>query len=244
MNLTSLSIILFLFLFTIVTPRPASARTKHVLMLVTGADRTLQGKQTGIWLEEYTVPYLLFSQAGYDITVASPKGGNVPIDPGSVGKESPEDWKEAIALLANTKPIETMSATDFDAIFFPGGHGAMFDLADNQQVKNLLTELERADKVIAAVCHGPAGLVGAKKADGTPLVAGKTITSFTDAEESAAGKVDDVPFLLETKLREEGGNFIIGEKWASHVQVDGKLVTGQNPASSKAIAEAVIKLLQ
>lgn len=244
MNITILSILLFLFLFAVVTPRPASARTKHVLIVVTGADRTLQGKQTGIWLEEYTVPYLLFSQIGYDVTVASPKGGKVPVDPGSVGEESPEDWKEAIALLTNTKPIETMSAKDFDAIFFPGGHGAMFDLADNQHVKTLLTELAREGKVIAAVCHGPAGLVGAKKADGTPLVAGKTITSFTNAEESAAGKVDDVPFLLESKLREEGGNFIIGEKWASHVQVDGKLVTGQNPASSKAIAEAVIKLLQ
>lgn len=243
MNMTTLTILLFLCLFTLATPRPATARGKHVLMVVTGADRTRLGKPTGIWLEEYTVPYLLFSRAGYAVTVASLKGGRAPIDPGSVRGESPEEWKNAITLLADTRPIDTVSVKDFDAIFFPGGHGAMFDLADNQQIKHLLTEFEREGKVIAAVCHGPAGLVGAKRADGTSLVAGMTITSFTDAEESAAGKVADVPFLLESKLREEGGRFIVGEPWASHVQVDGKLVTGQNPASSKATAEAVIRLL-
>ena len=244
MYMTILSIILLLGLFTLAAPCHAATRNKQVLMVVTGAGRTLQGNPTGIWLEEYTVPYLLFLQAGHAVTVASPKGGQVPVDPGSMKGDIPEEWKKAIPLLASTRPIDTVTVKDFDAIFLPGGHGTMFDLADNPQLKQLLTGFEMEGKVIAAVCHGPAGFTGAQKADGTPLIAGKTITSFTDAEEAAAGKVADVPFLLESKLREEGGRFIVGEPWASHVQVDGTLVTGQNPASSKATAEAVLRLLQ
>jgi putative intracellular protease/amidase len=244
MKLATLGIPLFLSLFALAIPHSAAAKGKHVLILVTGADKTLKGKQTGLWLEEYTVPYTLFTEAAFDVTVASLKGGKAPIDPGSIQEDSEKEWKDAITLLASTRPVDELSAKDFDAIFLPGGHGTMFDLPNNVQLERLLSEFEGKDKVIAAVCHGPAGFVGAKKADGTPLVAGKTITSFTDAEESAAGKVEDVPFLLESTLRKEGANFIVGENWASHVQVDGKLVTGQNPASSKAVAEAVIQLLQ
>lgn len=218
--------------------------TLSILMLVTGANQTLNGKPTGIWLEEFTVPYLLFAEAGYKITVASPKGGKVQIDPGSMTDGIPGEWKEAASCLDGTAQAGTLIAEDFDAIFLPGGHGTMFDLPNNAEVNRLITEFEAQGKVIAAVCHGPAGFVGVKKADGTSLVAGKRVTSFTDAEEAAAGMVEEMPFLLETKLREEGAEFVPAELWASHIEVDGTLVTGQNPASSGPAAEAVINLLQ
>jgi len=213
-------------------------------MLVTGANQTLHGKQTGIWLEEFAIPYQLFVDTGCNVTVVSPKGGQAPLDPGSEQVESKAQWQEAIQKLAATKKIGSVSAKDFDAIFLPGGHGTMFDLPNNRDVQQLLSDFAQQDKVIAAVCHGPAGFVGVKTEDGNPLVVGKTITSFTDAEESAAGMVEEVPFLLESQLRKEGANFIGSENWTDHIEVDGRLVTGQNPASSKSTAEAVIKLLQ
>ncbi len=227
-----------------VMPAFAQAEGKQVLMVVTSAERMSNGKPTGLWLEEFAVPYLLFKEAGFEVTVASPKGGKAPVDERSL-KEGGQvfEWANAIVALDATVRLDQVQAQGFDAIFLPGGHGTMFDFPDDPDLKRLLHRFAAEDKVIAAVCHGPAGLVGAKKADGTPLVAGKTITAFTDAEEIAVELDKAMPFMLETRLRKEGATFVVGEKWAAHTQVDGKLVTGQNPASSKGAAEAVIQLL-
>lgn len=212
-------------------------------MLVTSTGQTLNGKQTGIWLEEFAVPYQLFIDAGFSVSVVSPRGGAAPLDPGSEQVENKAQWQDAIKQLTATRSIDAVSAADYDAIFLPGGHGTMFDLPDDKNVQKLLSEFLRKDKVIAAVCHGPAGFVGVSTSDGKPLVAGKTVTSFTDEEEAAVGMVEEVPFQLESRLREQGANFVGAENWADHVEVDGKLVTGQNPASSRSAAEAVIALL-
>lgn len=230
-------------LFVLVMPQTPHAAQKRVLLVVTTADQTINGKKTGIWLEEYVVPYKLFTKAGFAVTVASPKGGAAPVDPGSMKDGVKKQWGETITLLEHTKPLGIVSVKDFDAVFFPGGHGTMFDLPRNETIARLLSEFANEGKVIAAVCHGPAALVGVQTADGTPLVKGRTITGFTDREEAAAKMVEEVPFLLETELRKEGAAFIAGEMWASHVEVDGNMVTGQNPASSEATATAVIKLL-
>lgn len=227
-----------------VAPAFAQAGGKRVLMVVTSADRMTDGKPTGLWLEEFAVPYLLFKEAGVEVIVASPKGGKAPVDERSLNEGAHVfAWAKAIVELDATTKLDQMQAQGFDAIFLPGGHGTMFDFPNDPDLKRLLRRFAADEKVIAAVCHGPAGLVGAKKADGTPLVAGRTITAFTDAEEIAVDLDKAVPFMLETRLREEGAKFVAGEKWAAHVQVDGKLVTGQNPASSKGAAEAVIRLL-
>jgi len=225
----------------------AFAGTQHqsVLMVVTSANQMTNGEATGLWLEEFAVPYLLFKEAGYNVTIASPKGGKAPVDARSLKEEERVlSWSKASVMLEKTLPLDQVQAADYSAIFLPGGHGTMFDLPENKKLKALLKDFSAQDKIIAAVCHGPAGFVGATKADGTPLVAGKTITSFTDAEEMAVGLDKAVPFLLESKLRQEGAKFVVGEKWVSHTQVDGKLVTGQNPASSEETAKAVIALLK
>jgi len=236
---------LMLSLFAALLPGGAQARKGRVLMVVTSAGRMADGTPTGIWLEEFAVPYLLFRQAGFEVAVASPAGGQAPLDPHSTGDAAQEaQWGDAIDRLANTVSLDQVAAADFDAVFLPGGHGTMFDLPGDARLRRLLGDFEAQDKPVAAVCHGPAGFVGVKKADGTPLVAGRTVTSFTDEEEAAVNLTQAMPFLLETRLREEGANFVPGPMWASHVQVDGRLVTGQNPASSKAAAEAVIDLLK
>lgn len=226
-------------------PALVQAKGKEVLILVTSADRTPGGKQTGVWLEEFAVPYLKLTQAGYQVTVASTKGGAAPIDPRSEGDQAKaHQWGQALSALKNTQALAQVDPARFAAVFLPGGHGTMFDLPKDQNLKRLLNRFAKEDKVIAAVCHGPSGLVGARKADGSPLVAGKTLTAFTDEEEAAAELGKEVPFLLESKLREEGAKFVAGKKWASHVEVDGKLVTGQNPASSAAVADALIRALR
>lgn len=234
----------FMSLLAAMVPGPAQARKPTVLMIVTSAGHMANGKATGIWLEEFAVPYLLFTQAGYDVTVASPQGGQAPVDPGSAADAHAGEWTSAAPKLATTVPLSQISADRFDAVFLPGGHGTMFDLPHNPVLGNLLGTFAKQDKIIAAVCHGPAGFVGVTRADGKTLVDGKTITSFTDAEEAAVNLTEAMPFLLESELRKEGAKFIPGAKWAAHVQVDGKLITGQNPASSKAAAEAVITLLK
>jgi len=215
--------------------------TPRILIVVTSAGLIKEGQPTGLWLEEFAVPYQLFLGSGFEVTVASPKGGTVPIDPRSKPTvEKARQWQDAVGALERTRILSTVSAADFDAVYLPGGHGAMFDLADDPDLKRLLSEFDASGKLIAAVCHGPAGFVGAQGRDGRPLVAGKTMTSFTDAEERAGSLAADMPFLLETRMRELGATFVAGPNYADHVVVDGKFITGQNPASSLSIAKAVI----
>lgn len=226
------------------TGTPINDKSKHVLLVVTSADLLPNGRQTGVWLEEFAAPYQLLKKAGFTITVASPKGGAIPLDPQSLDDSSKAKWSEAMGILKNSVPLHNIKAENFAAIFLPGGHGTMMDFPDNQDLKRLLHDFAVSNAVIAAVCHGPAGFVGAKGAHGEPLVSGKRITSFTDVEETAINLDKVVPFLLESRLRAEGANFIVGTNWASHVETDGNLVTGQNPASSEAVAEEIIKLLK
>ncbi|RNB57362.1 MULTISPECIES: type 1 glutamine amidotransferase domain-containing protein [Brevibacillus] len=216
---------------------------KQILMVVTNHTDMHEGKQTGIWLSEFAEAYLAFERHGYDVTVASPLGGAGPIDPGSVDENTPQEFLDAAKLLANTKKLEDVTADSFAAIFLPGGHGTMFDLPENTRLQQLLRDFYEAGKIVAAVCHGPAGLVGATLSDGQPLVAGKRVNAFTDSEEAATGLGAYLPFLLESKLRELGAVFVAAPDWSAHVEVDGNLITGQNPQSTLAVTEAVLNKL-
>lgn len=218
--------------------------TKAILIIVTSFSDMGAGDHTGLWLEEFAVPYAEFRKQGYDITVASIKGGRAPVDPRS--KPNPEQdkaWRDAIAVLEHTETLASVDASRFAAVFVPGGHGTMFDLPDNPDTGKLLARFAADDKVIASVCHGPAIFVGAKLDNGSYLVAGKKLTSFTNQEEQAAGLESKMPFLLETRLREQGAAFVAQTNWADHVEVDGKFITGQNPQSSRSTALAVIRAL-
>ncbi len=216
----------------------------RILMIVTSAERMPSGKETGLWLEEFAVPYLQFREAGAEIEVASPKGGATPIDPRS--KPDPDQeraWAEAAGRLRDTKSLDDIDPGRFDAVFLPGGHGTMFDLPEDRRLAGILERLEADGKVIAAVCHGPAGLVGARRGDGKPLVEGRRIAAFTDAEERAVELQDDVPFLLETRLRELGAHVETVDNFQEHAIRDGRLVTGQNPPSSKLTARLTLQAL-
>ncbi|HEY7420146.1 MAG TPA: type 1 glutamine amidotransferase domain-containing protein [Ktedonobacteraceae bacterium] len=221
------------------------ATSKHILIVVTSHDRIDASHPTGLWFEEFVLPYQEFLSQDFEMTVASPRGGEVPIDPSSEPKPAEVGQTAQIrSVLRETRSLSEVKAADFDAIFLPGGHGTMFDLPNNTTLQHLLGEFASQNKVIAAVCHGQAGLVGARLADGTPLVAGKTITSFTNDEERAAELDQSMPFLLESRLRELGGRFVVQPNWSDHVERDGKLITGQNPQSSRSVAKAVIETLQ
>jgi putative intracellular protease/amidase len=223
-----------------------------ILIVLTSHDQLGDtGEKTGFWLEEFAAPYYLLKDAGAAITLASPKGGQPPLDPKS---DLPENQTEltkrfssdsaAQTELSNTKKLADVSADDFDAIFYPGGHGPMWDLADNVISIALIEAFVKADKPVGAVCHAPVALVNARGKDGAYLVKGKRVTGFTNEEESAVGLTAVVPFLLEDRLKERDGIFSKAATWAPYVQVDGKLVTGQNPASSGPAAEELLKLLR
>lgn len=224
----------------------------NILIVLTSHD-TLgnTGLKTGFWLEEFASPYYVFKDAGANITLASVSGGQPPIDP----KSSEPDWQtddtrrfesdeESKAALANTKPLSSLDAGDYDAIFFPGGHGPMWDYPDNATLANLIEAFDEESKPIGAVCHGPVALVTAKSSDGRSIVAGKRVSAFTNTEETAVELQDVVPFLLEDRLEELGATFVKGDDFTSHVVTDGNLVTGQNPQSSVAGAEALMDLLK
>ena len=216
-----------------------------ILIVVTSHGQLDAEHATGLWLDEYAVPRRAFHEAGFDVVTASPHGGQAPIDPRSLEGASPD--QDAMVALRETITIgEAGDAADYDAIFFPGGHGTMFDLATNEPVKTLLSEFDAQGKVVAAVCHGPAAFVDAISAtDPTRLlVHGRRITAFTDSEERAVHLDTAVPFLLASKLREQGATVVENADWADHVEVDGNLVTGQNPQSSASTAKAVIELLK
>jgi putative intracellular protease/amidase len=223
-----------------------------ILMVLTSHDQLGNtGRETGFWLEEFAAPYYVLKDAGATITSASPDGGQPPIDPKS---DLPENQTAATrrfrtdpaaqAELANTKKLVSVSAADFDAVFYPGGHGPMWDMPDNATSIALIEDFVKADKPVAAVCHAPVALINVRGKDGDYLIRGKRVTGFTDTEEEAVGLTSVVPFLLEDQLRERGGLFSKGPNWSSHIEVDGKLITGQNPASSEAGAKALLEMLR
>ena len=215
-----------------------------ILIIVTSFGEITPGEQTGVWLEEFAVPYVEFINRGYKVTVASIKGGKAPIDPRSKPTDGQEElWGDAIKALENTSLLSSINSSDFSAVLLPGGHGTMYDFPESKSLGELLSKFVQQEKIIASMCHGPASLVNVKLSDGSHLVSGKTLTSFTNEEESAAGFIEKIPFLLESRLRELGAKFIVQPNWSDHVEIDGKLITGQNPQSSKSVALSIIDLL-
>ena len=222
-----------------------------ILMVLTSHDKLgTTGKKTGFWLEEFAAPYYVFKDAGADITLASPKGGQPPLDPNSDSDDAQTDATRRFKAdeaaqkdLGNTEVLSTVSAEGYDAIFFPGGHGPLWDLAKDKDSTALIEAFAASDRPIGAVCHAPAVFKHPKGADGKPLVSGKTVTGFTNTEEDGVGLTDVVPFLVEDMLKSNGGDYQKGDDWASFVVTDGKLVTGQNPASSEEAAHKLLALL-
>lgn len=222
-----------------------------ILMVLTSHDQLGDtGHKTGFWLEEFASPYYVFKDAGVGLTLASPKGGQPPIDPNSAADDAQTDAtrrfdKDPAAQkdLANTVKLEQVKAEDFDAVFYPGGHGPLWDLAEDAKSIALIERFQALGKPVAAVCHAPAVLRHTKAADGQPLVKGKKVTGFSNSEEEAVQLTDVVPFLVEDMLKGSGGLYSRSDDWQSHVEVDGLLITGQNPGSSDATAEALMKLL-
>jgi putative intracellular protease/amidase len=222
-----------------------------ILIVLTSNDRLGDtGEKTGFWLEELAAPYCVLRDAGADITLASPAGGQPPMDPRSdrpeAQTESTERFRrdpDAQHQLAHTNKLAGVSADDFDAVFYPGGHGPMWDLPDNPESIAVIEALVRDHKPVAAVCHGPAALINARTPVGAHVVAGQNVTGFSNTEENKVGLADVVPFLLEDRLRERAAFYSNGPDFAPYVVVDDGLVTGQNPASSAPTANALLEVL-
>lgn len=223
-----------------------------VLIVLTSHDQLGDtGKKTGFWLEEFAAPYYIFKDAGAEVVLASPKGGQPPLDPKSdeadAQTEATHRFKgdpAAQAALAHTVMLSEVSGQGVDVLFYPGGHGPMWDLAEDTNSIKLIESVAAAGKTVAAVCHAPGVLRRAKTADGTALVKGRKVTGFTNTEEAAAQLTKIVPFLVEDMLISNGGVYSKGPDWQSHVVVDGKLITGQNPASSAEAAHAALAQLR
>ena len=224
----------------------------NILMILTSHDKLGDtGRKTGFWLEEFAAPYYVFKDAGAQVTLASPLGGQPPLDPKSNEADAQTDatrryWADpaAQAALADTTPLSTLQAADFSAVFYPGGHGPLWDLAEDKASIKLIDATIAAGKSVAVVCHAPAVLKHAKAADGKPLAQGKRVTGFSNTEEQAAGLTDVVPFLVEDMLKTQGGDYSKVADWQPHVVVDGLLITGQNPASSAPAAQALLDALR
>jgi putative intracellular protease/amidase len=222
-----------------------------ILLVLTSHDRLGDtGRKTGFWLEEFAAPYYAFKDAGIEIALASPKGGQPPLDPKSAEPGFQTDLTrrfeadaDAKAQLAATARLDSVKAEDFDALFYPGGHGPMWDLAEDQNSIRLIETMFRAGKPLALVCHAPGVLRHAKSPNGQPLVEGKKVTGFTNTEEEAVGLAKVVPFLVEDELKAKGGLFSKAGDWEPYVLKDGLLITGQNPASSGPAAKALIETL-
>ncbi|MEQ1069970.1 type 1 glutamine amidotransferase domain-containing protein [Acinetobacter lwoffii] len=223
-----------------------------ILMVLTSHDQLGDtGKKTGFWLEELAAPYYTFVDAGTEVVLASPAGGQPPLDPKSNEPDAQTETTKrfeadevAMQALANTHKLSEVLNQDFDAVFYPGGHGPLWDLAKDQNSISLIEQTLQADKPVALVCHAPGVLREVKDAEGHSIVEGKTVTGFTNTEEDGVGLTDVVPFLVEDMLKEKGGKYSKTEDWQVYVQQDGLLITGQNPASSAATAEALLKLLK
>ena len=223
----------------------------NVLMVLTSHDRLGNtGHPTGFWVEEFAAPYYVLADAGVTLTLASPAGGQPPVDPKSALPEFQTDATRRFdadpalkARLAGTVRLAGLKADDFDAVFYPGGHGPLWDLATDPDSVALIEDVVRQGKPVAAVCHAPAVLLRTRTAEGQPLVAGRQVTGFSNSEEDAVGLSAVVPFLLETALRAEGADYRKGPDWGSFVVEDGLLITGQNPASSASAAQCLLARL-
>ncbi len=222
-----------------------------ILMVLTSHDQLGDtGKKTGFWLEEFAAPYYVLKDAGSDITLASPKGGQPPLDPKSDAPDAQTDATrrfkadaQAQADLASTEILGSIDPSQFDGVFFPGGHGPLWDLAKDADAKAIIESTLATQRPVALVCHAPAILTNASAPDGQPLVKGRKVTGFTNAEEEAVGLTKIVPFLLEDELKAQGADFSEGGAFKSHVVRDGLLITGQSPPSSEATAEALLEAL-
>ena len=223
----------------------------NILFVLTSHDELGDtGNKTGFWLEEFAAPYYRLLDAGASITLASPKGGQPPLDPKSDEDDAQTDatrrFKDDVtaqAHLANTQKLSEVDSKEFDAVFYPGGHGPLWDLTNSNDSISLIEAFWSDNKPVAAVCHAPAVLLNVKTADGEPLVKGRRVTGFTNGEEEGVGLTDVVPFLLEDELKAKGGKYQKTDDWESLAVVDGRLITGQNPASSEAVADELAKML-
>lgn len=223
----------------------------NILMVLTSHDQLgATGRKTGFWLEEFAAPYYVFLDAGARITLASPRGGQPPLDPKSDEPDAQTDATRrfgqdpaAQAALATTTRLADVVQRPFDAVFYPGGHGPLWDLAEDPDSIRLIETTLAEGRPVAAVCHAPGVLRHAKGADGAPLVRGRAVTGFSNTEEAAVQLIEVVPFLVEDELKGKGGDYAKGPDWAPFVRTDGLLVTGQNPASSAPAAQAVLTLL-
>lgn len=223
----------------------------NILVVLTSHDQLGNtGHKTGFWLEELAAPYYAFLDAGAQLTLASPNGGQPPLDPTSNQPDAQTDATHrfqaddnAMQRLATTSRLADVNIEEFDGVFYPGGHGPLWDLAEDADSIRVIEKMLAANKPVAAVCHAPGVLRHVKGADGRPVVAGKRVTGFTNSEEDAVQLTDVVPFLVEDMLKANGGEFSAGPDWTSHVETDGLLVTGQNPQSSAAGAHALLTLL-
>ena len=224
----------------------------NILMVLTSHDQLGNtGLKTGFWLEEFAAPYYVFKEAGAKITLTSPLGGQPPLDPKSDDPSAQtaattrfKADAESTALLARTEKLAMLNVADFDAVFYPGGHGPLWDLAEDKQSIALIEAMIAAGKRVAAVCHAPGVLRHTRNVDGTPLVSGKRVTGFANSEEDAVQLTQIVPFLVEDMLKANGGDYSKGPDWHPHVVVDGLLITGQNPASSELAAEKLLGMLK
>ena len=209
------------------------------------------GEKTGFWIEEFAAPYYVLADAGAEITIASPKGGQPPVDPKSEAKDAQTPATERfykdvdlIDKVAHTLNLSDVKQEDYDAVFYPGGHGPMWDLAIDKNSIQLIEGFYNHEKPIAFVCHAPAALVNVKAENGEPLVKGKQVTGFSNTEEEAVKLTKLVPFLLEDELTKHGAHYSKGADWSSYVKQDGLLITGQNPASSEAVAKLLLASLK
>ena len=224
---------------------------KIVMILTSHSELGNTGKKTGFWIEEFAAPYYVFIDAGASVTIASPKGGQPPIDPSSDTAENQTPAvirfkadKKLQKMLSETHLLSSISADDYDAIFYPGGHGPLWDLTNDTDSIKLIAHFWNSKKPIAAVCHAPSVLLNVKDDEGTYVVKGKNVTGFTNSEEEAVGLTEVVPFLLENELKNKGGIYSKKEDWAAYIVKDGMLITGQNPASSEATAKELLSILK
>jgi putative intracellular protease/amidase len=224
---------------------------KILIVLTSHAALGSTGEKTGFWIEEFATPYYVLADAGAEITIASPKGGQPPIDPKSEAADAQTPsterfYKDSILIdkVSHSIKLSEIKQEDYDAVFYPGGHGPLWDLATDENSIQLIEGFYNHQKPIAFVCHAPAALVNVKAANGEPIVKGKHLTSFSNTEEEAVKLTKVVPFLLEDELTKHGAIYSKGADWSAYTQQDGLMITGQNPASSEAVAKLLLETLK